>query len=193
MSFGKLYVLLIAGLCCCYACNRQSREKEVRTIDLPRPTGSVNDFYDLYTPSEEAIVVHLIDSFERKTTIEIGLVTLTEDMTGSDSLSLSNFTLALANEWKVWKKENTNGILVGISPVYRKMHIQNSHRIENIITNRETGAIIREGFFPGFVDGNYFSGTVDGLRMLMEKLTKNIEKKNGKIESVFNKQLMCKL
>ncbi len=184
MAFCKHYIILtIVWLLslCSISCDGQvagkPAEQEEAARRLPNPTGWVSDFYDLYTPSEEAMLNSLIDTFEKRTTIEIALVTLREDMTGPDSLSLDEYTLDLARAWGIGKAETANGILVGISPAYKRMRIQNGYGIEEIITNEETAEIVRDGFFPGFAAGSFFEGTLTGLKMLMERLEENMEKK----------------
>lgn len=183
MVFYKYYIIGIVWLLslCSISCDgqvsRKSAEQAETAHSLPNPTGWVSDFYDLYTPSEEAILNNLIDTFEQRTTIEISLVTLREDMTGPDSLSLDEYTLDLARAWGIGKAATGNGILIGISPVYRRMRIQNGTGIEAIITNGETAEIVKEGFLPGFRAGSFFEGTLAGLKMLMERLEENMEKK----------------
>lgn len=145
---------------------------------LPEPVGYVNDYENLYTDSEEKTLDSLIAGFERKTTIQIALITFDTTMTTKDSLEA--LTLRIANVWGVGQKDKNNGVTIGICRGYRKMRIQNGDGIEKILTDRETKEIIDTAFIPSFKDGKYFEGTLIGVKTLIATLGKNAEKKSLK-------------
>lgn len=142
---------------------------------LPKPTGYVNDYEDIYSKSEEVELENLIIDFEKRTTVEIALVTFDTTMTSADSLEA--ITLRIGNVWGVGKKENNNGIVIGICKGYRKMRIQNGYGIEKILSDEETKKIVDEAFIPEFARGEFYKGTLSGLNLLMTTVQKNMKDK----------------
>ena len=142
---------------------------------LPQPTGYVNDYENLYTDNEENLIDSLILDFEKRTTIQMAVITFDTTMTTKDSLEA--LTLRIAKFWGVGQKEKNNGVVIGICRGYRQVRIQNGYGIEKILTDRETKEIIDNAFIPGFREGNYFDGTVNGLKTLMTTLIRNSKEK----------------
>ena len=144
------------------------------SINIPQQTGWANDFYNLFTAAEIKRFDSLISDFERKTTIEIALVTIDSSMMGP--VEFEPYTYQLANTWGVGKKDKHNGIVVAIFPDIRKMRIENGYGIESLLTNEETKEIIDQFFIPHFKEGRYFEGTWYGLVTLMERVSKSFQK-----------------
>lgn len=136
--------------------------------NLPKQNGWVNDFDELYEEEEFSTLDNLISTFEKQTRIEIVLVTLDTMCVSKDKFD--DLTLYMANTWRVGKKIENNGILIGISQGYRKIRIQNGYGIEKLISDDETKMIINLYFIPYFRNGNYFQGTVNGVKGLMSLL-----------------------
>ncbi len=157
-----------------FSCAGQTRNSD----RFPEILGWVSDYDNLYTPSEKHSLDSLLTSFEKQTTIEIALVTLRPDMLKADSTSLKKYSLAMANEWRVGKKDTNNGILIAISNTYRNIRINNGYGIEEVITDEETKEIIDNGFLPDFKKGKMYEGTFNGIKCLMSKLVENMDKKN---------------
>lgn len=143
--------------------SRSSRQ--VFWDSLPRPVGYVNDFENLFSPEEEQSLDSLILAFENKTTIQIAVITFDTSMTTADSLE--PLTRRMANIWGVGQKDKNNGVTIGISREYRRMRIENGYGIEKVLTDAETKQIIDTAFIPGYREGKYFEGTLNGLKALM--------------------------
>lgn len=110
----------------------------------------------------------IITAFEKRTTIEIGIITI--DTTMMKKSDLDSWTLKVFRAWGVGKKDKNNGILIGISSGHRVIRIQNGYGIEKDLSNAETKEIIDKDFIPFFKASKYFEGTLNGLRALMKKL-----------------------
>lgn len=134
----------------------------------PKPASFINDYENLFTDDEEKSLDSLIKDFEKRTTIQIAVITFDTTLTTSDSLDA--LTLRLGNLWGVGQKDKNNGIVIGISKGYRKMRIQNGYGIEKVITDAETKVIVDTAFLPYFKEANYFKGTFNGLTVLMARL-----------------------
>lgn len=134
----------------------------------PPPAGYLNDYEDLFTAREEKTLDSLLKAFEGETTIQIALVTLPQYMVARDGID--SFTLTLANSWGVGQKGRDNGVLVGISRGWRYMRIQTGKGIREELPDKEVKSLIDNAFLPHFRNGNYYEGTIVGLRALMGKL-----------------------
>lgn len=132
---------------------------------LPQPVGYVNDYENLYTDKQEKTLDSLIRDFEKRTTIQIAVVTFDTTMTTPDSLDA--LTLRIAKAWGVGQKDKNNGVVIGISEGYRQMRIQNGYGIEKVLTDAETKQIIDTAFIPSYREAKYFEGTFQGLQTLM--------------------------
>lgn len=137
------------------------------------PKGWVNDFENLFTENEKQYLNSLISSFERKTTIEISIVTI--DTSACAPNNFNNFTLELARSWGVGKKETLNGILIGVSKGFRKIRINNAIGIQELISDEETKEIIERDIIPEFKNNNYYQGVLNGIVKLIETLDFHID------------------
>ncbi len=140
---------------------------------LPKPHGYVNDYENIYSDREEAVLDSLIRAFDNKTTIQIVVITFDTTMTTRDSLDA--LTLYIGNAWGVGQKGKNNGVAIGISRGYRRITIRNGKGIEQILTNEETKQIIDTAFIPDFRESRYFEGTYNGLLELMRILEQRNE------------------
>ncbi|WP_431211895.1 TPM domain-containing protein [Puia sp. P3] len=135
---------------------------------IPRPIGYVNDFEHLFTPVQVDALDSMINEYERRTTIEIAVLTVDTSLTLPGNFDF--FTQQTMSAWGMGKKGRNNGVLIGISRSFRKIRIQNGAGIEKILPNADTKKIIDEAFIPYFRKGQYYEGVVSGLRTLMQRL-----------------------
>jgi len=135
---------------------------------VPRPVGYINDFELLFTQGQIDTLDNLLHDFEQRTTIEIAVLTIDSSLTMAANFDV--FTLRTMGAWGIGKKEKNNGILIGISRSFRKIRIQNAAAIEKMLPNAETKKIIDEAFIPFFKKGQYYEGTLNGLKTLIQRL-----------------------
>jgi uncharacterized protein len=135
---------------------------------IPRPVGYINDFEHLFTPGQIDALDSMMHDYERRTTIEIAVLTVDTSLTLPGNFDF--FTQQTMNAWGMGKKGKENGILIGISRSFRKIRIQNGGGIEKLLPNADTKKIIDEAFIPFFRKGQYYEGVVSGLKTLMQRL-----------------------
>ena len=153
-----LALLITSGASC------QNTKKD----SVPKPVGFVNDFEDIFSTSQEEFLDSMIGAYREKTTIQIALITVDTLMISREGFD--NYILKIANTWGVGQKEKNNGITIGISRGYRAIRIQNGYGIEKVLSDSQTKAIIDTAFIPSFKKEQYFKGTVNGLKAIMNKL-----------------------
>jgi uncharacterized protein len=165
MIFPKqISILLCLILVITSAPSCQNQKKD----NLPQPIGYVNDFEDILSPAQENYLDSMISEYDKKTTIQISIITVDTSMTSRNNFE--NYILQIANQWGVGEKGKDNGITIGISKGYRTMRIQNGYGIEKILSDSETKNIVDSVFIPSFKKGEYFEGIINGLKAIMTKL-----------------------
>ena len=130
--------------------------------NMPKPKGWVNDFENILTAEEEKTLDSLVADYEKRTTIEISIVTI--PISATDKERFDELTLHIAKTWGVCKKGKDNGILIGISKGHRKIRIQNGYRIEKLLTDNQTKKVIDQIFIPRFKADQYFKAMFDGIQ-----------------------------
>ena len=135
---------------------------------LPKPINWTNDFEGLYTDAQEEELNNIIGSFEKETTVQLCIVTIDTMHTTKDQFD--KLALHIANTWGVGQKGKNNGVTICISRGYRRIRICNGYGISDILSDSETKKIIDNNFIPGFKEGKYFEGTLDGINALIDIL-----------------------
>lgn len=149
------------------ACNHSERSDATNT-HFPKLRGSVNDFENLFSDQEEKALDSLIKNFEKRSSIEIVVVTLDTSMTTLENFN--SYTLRLLKHWNIGKKDKSNGILIGISSSLQRVRISNSLGIEKSLSDLETRRVLDDFMFPKFRKGNFFEGTESGIKELVRIL-----------------------
>jgi uncharacterized protein len=149
-------------------CGQNSKESYWE--NLPNSKGWVNDFENIFTVEQEKALDSLISEYEKRTTIEITVISIPTSATDKDHFD--ELTLLIANKWGVGKKEKDNGILIGISKGHRTIRIQNGYGIEKLITDLQTKQIIDQIIIPNFKADDFYQGVFDGIQEIKKTLDK---------------------
>ena len=137
--------------------------------DLPKPTGRINDFAGVLDESSKTQLDALLETLEKDTTAEVGVVTL-ESLDGAN---VEDYATKLFNAWGIGQKEKDNGVLVLVVPSERVMRIEVGYGLEGILPDGLAGAVMRESFLPSFRDNDYQRGIVTGVRRVAEIVRRN--------------------
>lgn len=149
--------------------------------NLPKPKGWVNDFENIYTAEQIIRLDSLISNYEKITSREISVVTIP-----ANTIEKENFDeliLEIGKKWGVGKKDENNGIVIGISKGHRRIRIQNGKGIETLLSDNQTKEIIDSIFIPNFKNDKFFEGTFEGI----QEIEKKLDKKNKNYYIDFNK------
>ena len=144
--------------------------------NLPAAVGWVNDFEGLYDKSQEDSMESIIAHFERKTSIEIAIVTVDSNMVDKDKFN--EFTYRLLKLWGIGKISKSNGIVICICRDYKKIFISTDFGIDNYMDESDKYKIISKYILPLFKTNNYFQGTLNGLNAILDKINKKWSKVN---------------
>jgi len=143
---------------------------------LPAAIGWVNDFEGLYDKSEEDSLESIIQHFEKKTTIEIAIVSVDSNMVASDQFN--EFTYRLLKIWGIGKISKSNGMVICICKDYKTIYISSDFGLDNYLDDYDKYKIITKNVIPYFKKNNYFMGTLNGLNAILNKIDRKWSKNN---------------
>ena len=166
------YLILFVNLSSCQSKNENDKYYKPE-YDKIKSKPFVLDFENLFSKIQKDSLLNLTKEFEQKTSAEICVITLNNEI--KDYEELKTQSLFLANYLGIGKKEKSNGILISISKKYRLMRIENDDGISNLLTDLETEKILNEEFLTEFKKGNYFEGTLKGINKIIKELNYKIK------------------
>ena len=82
--------------------------------------------------------------------------------------SLEDFSLRVAEAWKLGEKEKDNGVLLFIAVDDRKMRIEAGYGLEGVLTDALSSRIIRNEIAPRFREGDYNGGVQAGVAAIIQ-------------------------
>lgn len=145
-------ILLLLGL---LAVSAQASDKLLNSLYL---RGPVNDYAHVIPAAEERQLTAILTELKQKTGGAVVIATLPS----LDGGQIDDFSIRLAERWKIGKKGNDNGVLLLASIQDRKARIEVGYGIEEIIPDGLSGRILRENIFPQFKQQRYGAGLVAG-------------------------------
>jgi uncharacterized protein len=87
-----------------------------------------------------------------------------------DGEALEDFSLRVAEKWKLGKKDTDNGVLFLISIGDRKVRIEVGHGLEGVLTDALSSRINRNEVAPHFRHGDYDGGVQAGVIAIIQAI-----------------------
>jgi uncharacterized protein len=126
----------------------------------PRPNQFFNDYAHVVFPSTAAELNQTLEKFERDTSSQV-LVVVYPKM-ASDS-SIEDYTVRVAQSWKVGQKEKGNGAVLFVFIADRKMFLQVGYGLEGALPDALAKRIIETEIKPRFRERDYDGGLRAGV------------------------------
>ena len=143
---------------------------------LPAAIGWVNDFEGLYDKEQEDSLESIIQHFEKKTTIEIAIVSVDSNMVALDKFN--EFAYRLLKIWGIGKITKSNGMVICICKDYKTIYISSDFGLDTYLDGYDKYKIITKSVIPYFKKNNYFVGTISGLNAILNKIDKKWSRNN---------------
>jgi uncharacterized protein len=134
---------------------------------LPAPTGYVNDFAGVLSPSVKANLENLCSQVDRQAHAQIAAVTI---KTLDNDQPIDEFATALEEKWKVGKKGTDRGVLMIVVMNPRKYRIEVGYGLEGILNDAKVGDIGRR-MVPALRQGDYNTGITLGVQQIAQIIT----------------------
>jgi uncharacterized protein len=133
-------------------------------LEVPaRPGGQVTDFTGTLSPNEKVILERKLADFEKETTNQIAVL-LIPTLQGD---SLEDYSIRLAEKWKIGQKGRNNGAILLIVKNDRKLRIEVGYGLEGSLPDALSGSIIRNEIAPRFKTGQFYQGIDAGLSAII--------------------------
>ncbi|MBX7148289.1 TPM domain-containing protein [bacterium] len=133
-------------------------------LEIPsRPTGYVSDFAGILSFSDRQQIETVLRSHEQSTSNQIA-VAIFNSLEGE---SLEDFSIRLADTWKIGQQGKNNGVILLIFTEDRKIRIEVGYGLEPYLTDALSDQIIRNVIAPQFKQGKYAQGILNGVNSIM--------------------------
>jgi len=132
-------------------------------LNVPALKDRVNDYAHLLSPATVSQLDNALGYFEQKESTQI--VVLTVPTLAGDSLE--DFSIRVAEKWKIGQKGLDNGAILLIAKKERKLRIEVGYGLEGKLTDLVSGRIIRNVILPWFKQGNFDQGVLEGVGAMM--------------------------
>lgn len=130
---------------------------------LERPDGRVTDRTGTLTRNQIAGLERKLADFEKETTNQV-VVVLLPSLQGE---SLEDYSIRLAEQWKIGQKGKNNGVILLIFKNDRRIRIEAGYGLEGALPDALAGTIIRNEIAPNFKGGHFFEGIQAGVDAIM--------------------------
>jgi uncharacterized protein len=131
---------------------------------LPAPTGYVNDFAGVLTPSIRVNLEDLCTQVDRQAHAQIAVVTV---KTIDGDQPIEEFATALEDKWKVGAKGTDRGLLMLVVMNPRKYRIEVGYGLEGILNDAKVGDIGRM-MVPALRQGDYNTAIPLGVQQIAQ-------------------------
>jgi uncharacterized protein len=133
-------------------------------LEVPTLKGRVNDYGGLLPSEAKSRIETLLKDLEEKDSTQV--VVLTVPSLAGDSLE--DFSMRVAERWKIGRKGLDNGAILVIARDDRKVRIEVGYGLEGRLTDITAGRIIRDRIVPEFRAGRFDQGVLNGVVALTE-------------------------
>jgi uncharacterized protein len=132
-------------------------------LDVPPLRGRVNDLAGMLPADRAQALEERLAAFERDTGHQIVLLTI-PSLQGD---ALEDFSIRVAEAWKVGQKGFDNGAILVVVRDDRKLRIEVGYGLEGVLPDAIAKRIISEVIVPRFRENDYAGGIEAGLNAIM--------------------------
>jgi len=153
-------------------------------LNVPeRPEGRVSDYAGMISPSARQILETTLAQFEQETSNQVVVVTFPS----LEEESLEDFSIRLAEKWKIGQKGKDNGVIFLIFKNDRKMRIEVGYGLEGALPDLTAGIILDQIVKPRFREGKFDEGIIEGVQAIIQATKGEFKavKKQEDVGSIF--------
>ncbi len=132
-------------------------------VEVRPLTARVHDDAGILSPAEQSALVAALEGFERETRHQIVVLTL-KSLEGE---AIEDFSLRVAEAWKIGQADLDNGILVIVAAEDRKARIEVGYGLEGVVPDALAARILRDQMIPRFRVGAMGDGVRAGVEALI--------------------------
>jgi len=133
-------------------------------IEVPPLKARVNDYASILSPATLRQLENSLEAFEKAESTQIAVLTIST----LEGAPIEDFSIRVADTWKIGQKGLDNGAILLISKNDRKLRIEVGYGLEGKLTDLICGRIIQQVIVPQFRAGNFDQGVISGVNAMME-------------------------
>jgi len=133
-------------------------------LEVPELKGRVNDYGDMISPEAESLIEERLKSFEESDSTQVVILTV-NSLEGD---ALEDFTIRVAEKWKIGQTKKDNGVILFASKSDRRMRIEVGRGLEGVLTDLLSGRILDNVIRPKFKAGDFDGGFLDGTGSIIQ-------------------------
>jgi len=133
-------------------------------LEVPPLRGRVNDLASMLPADRAQQLEERLAAFERETGHQIAVLTI-PSLEGD---SLEDFSIRVAEAWKVGQRRFDNGAILLVAQKERKIRIEVGYGLEGILPDAVASRIIREEIAPRFRTGDYVGALDAGTEAIIK-------------------------
>jgi uncharacterized protein len=133
-------------------------------LEVPPLRGRVNDYAKLLTQERARALEAQLEKFEQETGHQVAVLTI-PSLEGD---SLEDFSIRVADSWKIGKKGFDNGAILLVARDDRRLRIEVGYGLEGVLPDAIASRIIREVITPRFRSGDYTGGIEAGVDSILK-------------------------
>lgn len=141
----------------------QSADEAPAPVPALELTGRVVDAAHILEANFEAELTSELARLETDTGVQLVVVT-TPDLQGQE---IGQYSQDLGNSWGIGSADRDDGLLLVVAPNERKVRIAVGYGLETTVRDEEAGEIIERSILPEFREGNYATGIMQGVELLI--------------------------
>lgn len=123
-------------------------------IPVPELTGRVVDLSGTLSTEEVQLLEKELAELETRKGSQIAILMVST----TDGEVIEDFSMRVAEAWKIGRKGTDDGILITVAKDDRKMRIEVGYGLEGVIADATAKRIISEQMAPEFRNGNFYAG-----------------------------------
>ncbi|MBI4970949.1 MAG: TPM domain-containing protein [Candidatus Omnitrophica bacterium] len=128
-----------------------------------KPEGYVSDYAGMMSPAARASLESQLAQFERETSNQVVVATFPS----LDGESLEDFSIRLAEKWKIGQRDKNNGVIFLIFKNDRKMRIEVGYGLEGALPDATASVILNQIVTPLFRLGKFDDGITMGTQAIL--------------------------
>lgn len=128
-----------------------------------RPTGYVNDYAGLLSEGTRQGLEAKLAEFEKETSNQVVVAIFP----GLEGEVLEDFSIRLAEKWKVGQKGRDNGVILLVFKNNRKLRIEVGYGLEGALPDALASQIIHREIVPAFKQADFDKGVEAGVNAII--------------------------
>lgn len=133
-------------------------------LEAPAHDGYVTDRADMISAATEQTLERTLAELDRTDSTQIAVLTIPS----LEGENLEQFSMRVAETWKVGQKGTDNGVILLVSKNDRKIRIEVGYGLEGVLTDVMAGSIIDNVITPYFKTNDYNGGFTQGVNEIIK-------------------------